>query len=38
MTWARRMDKGPNPGENKDRGRDWTDFPGASPGSWLEML
>jgi hypothetical protein len=26
MAWARWMDEGPDPGENKDPGRDWTDL------------
>jgi hypothetical protein len=41
------MDEGPNPGEMRNRGCDWAVFhrpdekkrlPGASSGSWLEML
>jgi hypothetical protein len=47
MAWARRMDEGPNPGKIEESGARLGQFspsgcknrvPGASPGSWLEML
>jgi hypothetical protein len=46
MAWARRMDEGPNLGENEEPGARLAFFTvrikkrlsGASSGSWLEML
>jgi hypothetical protein len=47
MVWARRMDECPIPGKNEEPGARLSHFspsglkkrvPGASPGSWLEML